>query len=587
MPMKLFGKASQLHHKLILYPLLGFAAGLVFAFCGMAISAKIYLDHYLLEQTAAYTREIVADITATIERDEEAIATFALSDTVRSLGRADRLNVALERLLSKNRNFLEGFVIDLQGKTVAGVSWLHTYFDAYPDFSAQPIFLEARRGKSAVSGWENLTEKSRPYWHMALPIEEYPGKVNAVLLVTVDLRRINDVILTSQGAKYGDPILIDHRANILVHLDRSKLGSRWDRAGIARKLAAGQSGTAQYHERPDRYVLAAYQPLPPYGWGLVVQISPEQTVAIIRNRMFFLFGLMAGVILLILIVFLSTGLLTYRAAGEIVGPIKRLTEATRKFGQGRHLEYQPVKGDDEIAQLSVSFYDMALKLTDFEKQRAQYISMIAHDLRNPLSAIQTFFQNLRSNETDARIKTENLAALTLKLEQVNRMVNDLLEFSRLDLGQVRFEPEAVSVRYLCQDVIAGYLGHQAKFQLQPFPETICVWADPIRFQQILQNIFDNCLKYTPEGSEVRIGCLAEPAFIRISIADSGNGIPGEVLANLFKPFQSGFPEKKASYGLGIAIAKKLAVAMGGDLAVQSISDQGTTFILTLPFPLPQ
>ncbi|TCL58332.1 signal transduction histidine kinase [Hydrogenispora ethanolica] len=587
MRMKLFGKLSQLHSKLVLYPLIGCAVGLGLTVLATAISTKVYLDRYLMEQTAAYAQQIVKEITATVERDKETLATFVLSDTVRDLRRTDRLTVALERLLSKTRNFLEGFVIDSGGKTVAGVSLMHSFSDGYPDFGTQAIYREARRGKIAVSGWENLTEKSRPYWHMATPIEQYPGKIIGVLLVTVDLRRINDIILTSQGAKYGDPILIDRQARVLVHLDRSKLGSSWDRAGIARKLAAGQSGTAKYHDRPGRYLLAAYQPLPPYGWGLIVQIPPEQTLSIIWNRMILLFGFMAGMIFIILVVFVSTELLAYRAAGQIVTPIKRLTEATQQFGRGRQLEYQPVSGDDEIAQLSVSFYDMALQLTDFEKQRAGYISMIAHDLRNPLSTIQAIFRDLQHHGLDERRKAENLAAITLKLEQVNRMVNDLLEFSRLDLGQVRFEPEPVSVRYLCQDVIAGYLEQRNRFQMRPFPETLCVWADPVRLQQILQNILDNCLKYTPAGSAVVIDCRAESGHALITVSDSGDGIPEAVLANLFKPFQSGSPQQRTSYGLGIAIAKKLALAMGGDLSVQSVSGQGTTFTIRLPLHFPQ
>jgi signal transduction histidine kinase len=414
---------------------------------------------------------------------------------------------------------------------------------------------------------------------VAVPIERYPGRVIGVLIVTIDLRRISDLILTSQGAKYGDPILIDRHANVLVHLDQSKLGSRWNVEGIIRRLGKGEVGTTKYHDSKGQYLLAAYQPLSAYGWGLIVQIPPDQTIYIIRNKVILLLGLMMAVI------FIITGLLTYMAAGKIVTPIKKLTTATRQFGQGRQVAYVPADGDDEIAQLACAFYEMELRLTDFEKQRAQYISMIAHDLRNPLISISALFQSLQNNEFNEKDKASQVKSLKLKLEQVNRMLGDLLEFSRLDLGQITFNSEMISVRYLCQDIIAGYIGSNEKFKLKDFPVEFCVWADPIRLQQIIQNILDNSLKYTSADDLVTIDCQVNQDVVQILIADTGKGIPEIILANLFKPFQT-TDLLKNSYGLGLAIAKRLAVGMGGDLMVESVPNKGTTFKIILPVVVP-
>lgn len=575
MLMKLFNNQSRLQNKLTFYPLCWFTIGLLVTFMITVALIKQYLDNYLMTQVIAYSQQTAKDITGIINRDKETISAFLLSDTMLDLRDQNRLTVALERLLSQNKNFLEGYVINLDGETLVSVSRLKIFAEKQPDFGKQVIFQEAKAGQIGISGWENFIEKNRPYWYMAIPITKYHGKVTGVLIVTIDLRRIEDTILTSQGAKYGNPVLLDHRGKVLVHLDRSKLGAKWSNRKLIQKVIHGEMGTTNYYDDQGRYVLAAYQPLNPYNWGLIIQVPPGQTVYIIRDKVILLFSLM------IIVIFIVTGLFIYLAAGKIVVPIKELTQASQKFGHGEALDYTPVSGNDEIAQLSAAFYKMAVSLQDQEKQRAQYISMIAHDLRNPLSSITGFFQTIQK---DLSLPDEKLRNLGLtKLEQVNRMIGDLLEFSRLDLDQINFNPEAVSVKYLCEDIIAGYRERSGKFILRPFSEEVCVWADPLRLQQILQNIFDNCLKYTPRESPVTIHCEAlHHDYVKILISDSGPGIPTEVLAKLFVPFQPNPLQSEGSYGLGLAIAKKLTLKMNGDLNVKSVGNQGSTFEIILP-----
>lgn len=576
MRMKLFDNQSHLQNKLTLYPLFWFTIGLLITFMATVVLIKLYLDNYLMTQIIAYSQQTAKDVTNIIDRDKETISAFLLSDTMRDLKDQTRLTVALERLLSQNKNFLEGYVVNLSGQTLVSVSRLKTFTGNQPDFRKQTIYQKAKQGHIGISGWENFTDKNQPYWHMAIPIEKYPGQVAGVLIVTIDLRRIEDTILTSQGAKYGNPVLFDHRGKVLVHLNRSKLGNSWGHLEIVQRVIHGEIGTAKFHDDKGQYVLAAYQPLAPYNWGLIVQVPPEQTIDIIRNRVILLFSLM------MIVIFIVTGLLTYIAAGSIVVPIKELTRATQKFGKGELYEYAPVNGNDEIAQLSTAFCEMASSIQNHEKQRAQYISMIAHDLRNPLISLTEFFHQTSENTP---IDDDKIRKLSLvKLEQANRMINDLLEFSRLDLGQITFSLETVSVKYLCEDILNGYREHTNKFKLLPFSEQICVWADPIRLQQIIQNIFDNSLKYTPRESVVTIHCQAQEAHNRVEIiiSDTGPGIPTEVLANLFKPFQPNPLQKEGSYGLGLAISKKLALRMNGDLEVESVKSQGSTFRIILP-----
>lgn len=162
------------------------------------------------------------------------------------------------------------------------------------------------------------------------------------------------------------------------------------------------------------------------------------------------------------------------------------------------------------------------------------------------------------------------------------MVGDLLEFSRLDLGQVNFCPEMVSVKYLYQDVLAGYRNTGREIIIKPFSEEICAWADPLRLQQIIQNILDNALKHTPAGTTITLDCRQQGETICVVIADNGPGINPEILINLFEPFQNG-GRKPGSYGLGMAITKRLVKGMKGNISVESTPGQGSIFIVELPF----
>ena len=206
--------------------------------------------------------------------------------------------------------------------------------------------------------------------------------------------------------------------------------------------------------------------------------------------------------------------------------------------------------------------------------------MIAHDLRNPLTSIKEIFNLLQTDSIAEAEKLENFSVIKTRLELVHRMVDDLLEFSRLDLGRIQFNPEVVSVKFLCQDILAGYRGQNQEIVLKPFAEDICVWADPIRLQQIIQNVLDNCLKHTSAQTKVTIDCYKDGEKVRIEISDNGPGITPEILSCLFEPFQNG-GRKKESYGLGMAIAKRLAVGMKGDIFVMSELDSGSMFTIVL------
>ncbi|HEX3048923.1 MAG TPA: sensor histidine kinase [Bacillota bacterium] len=451
MPMKLWNKNSHLHlqQKLTFYPLLWFAVGLLITFAATAVVIKIYLDNYLMNQIVAFNWQTAKDINSLINRDQEAVSVFLLSDTMKDMNNPARQAIALERFLGRNKNFLEGYVIDLQGRTLVSVSCLRVFSNQHkPDFRKQAFFQEALQNRIGVSGWENFMEKDHPYWYLAVPIEKYPGEMLGVLVLAIDLRPIEDVILTSEGAKYGRPTLVDRNANILVDPDKSKLGVNIRKCPIAQRVTRGEIGTINTVDQNGQKVFAAYKPLYPYGWGLMLQVPPGQTIYVIRDKVILLFAVM------MFLSFIVTGLFIYISAGKVVVPIKELTRASQKLGRGETLDYAPVDGNDEIAQLSLSFHQMASSLQDMEKERAQYISMIAHDLRNPLAAITTLLQE--SNQHNESLSDTQSLTLTLaKLEQVNRLISDLLEFSRLYLGEIRLQPDTFSVRYLCENLIAG------------------------------------------------------------------------------------------------------------------------------------
>jgi signal transduction histidine kinase/CHASE3 domain sensor protein len=225
------------------------------------------------------------------------------------------------------------------------------------------------------------------------------------------------------------------------------------------------------------------------------------------------------------------------------------------------------------------------------RAKATFLASMSHELRTPLNAALGFASLVRSGVYGAvnEQQSEVLSRVERSQTHLAHLIDDILDFARLEAGRVRVKLEPVRVLDVISD-LAPLVEPQAtakkiELSLLPPQESLRVSADRQRLQQILVNLVGNAIKFTPELGTIRVGARAVDEKVVIQVQDTGVGIPADRLQSIFEPFvqvDAGLTRTVAGAGLGLAISRDLARAMGGDLTVESELGKGSTFSVTLP-----
>ncbi len=292
-------------------------------------------------------------------------------------------------------------------------------------------------------------------------------------------------------------------------------------------------------------------------------------------------GLIAGGISLLLSLLLAYNLMR---------PVRELTQAAQHLGQGDLTQRVHIKGGDELTLLANTFNNMAGSLQQAEETRRSMTADIAHELRNPL-AVQ--HANLEALQDGVYPLTPQ--ALQAILEQnllLTRLVDDLRTLALVNSGELKLECTTVDLPGLVERLVERFRPQAAQNQITLFvtstipPTSVrTVFVDPLRMEQILNNLLSNALRYTPTGGQIEAAIESDGHQARVSVHDSGPGIPQEALPHVFERFYRADRSRSRSEGgtgLGLAIARKLAEAQAGSLAAKNHPGGGAIFTLQLP-----
>lgn len=278
-------------------------------------------------------------------------------------------------------------------------------------------------------------------------------------------------------------------------------------------------------------------------------------------------------------------------------PLEELVDAAGKLATGDRSARVEVGGLSETATLGAAFNEMAAELELEEERREEldrlkdeFVLTASHELRSPLTSVQGFAELLMLDRDSLTPRQAETVEIILdNCRHLVRLLNDLLDLARSDVGRLQIRPQPTEVAPLVEDVVRTMraqteAGNQSLTEhVQPGLPQINV--EPDRIRQILVNLITNAHEYSPEGASIRVAAQAVGAEVEISVTDNGPGIPQDQLDHIFERFtrgDAGLTQRVGGTGLGLAISKSLVELHGGSIAAESTVGQGSTFRVRLP-----
>jgi signal transduction histidine kinase len=276
-------------------------------------------------------------------------------------------------------------------------------------------------------------------------------------------------------------------------------------------------------------------------------------------------------------------------------PLKELVAGTERVAVGRFDEPIRVRGKDELGTLSVAFNKMADSLGELDRMKAEFVATASHELKTPLACIKGFASLLRSGSkgplTDKQ--EEILVQLEEQADQLTGFVTQLLDLSRLQAGRATMNMRSLPTEPFFSSVARGFEGVADKqrivFEVQMregLPDR--VWIDPDRLREVIYNLLGNAFKFTDAEGRVTFTVEPESEDIRVTVTDSGPGIPQEDLPFIFERYYKGNDGRgeRQGTGLGLAIARGIIEKHGGRIWVENRSEAGACFVFRIPASSP-
>ncbi|HEY5628309.1 MAG TPA: ATP-binding protein [Candidatus Limnocylindrales bacterium] len=291
----------------------------------------------------------------------------------------------------------------------------------------------------------------------------------------------------------------------------------------------------------------------------------------------------ATVLLVVVILVIATGA---SMGNRVVRPARELIDAARRIEAGDYgARVTESGGPREVRELTAAFNTMAARLEAEEANRRRLLADLSHELRTPIAVIEGQLEAVLDGVYPA--DRAHLDPILDEARVLDRLIDDLRTLSLAEAGALALHREATDLRHIVDDVVAAQRpraeasGSALEADVEPgLPE---LDLDPVRIHQVLSNLVDNALRYTPRGGRVQVGAHRRGGGVELAVADEGPGLAPEVRATLFDRFVKA--KDSPGSGLGLAIAKAIVEAHGGRIRAEvGPSGVGTVVACTLPDP---
>ncbi|OFA01845.1 ATP-binding protein [Duganella sp. HH101] len=405
-------------------------------------------------------------------------------------------------------------------------------------------------------------------------------------------------VIARQQVPDGAVISIRDGAQLAVARSKDQAGTVGGAPSpsMAALMATGPEGFGQTRTIEGEEVATAYTTLSRYGWSVGVGRPTAQLRAAARERL----GVYGAGIAVSLLVCIG---LASRLSTRLLATIKALQQGAAALGSGVPVVLAP-SGITEIALIGQALQQADQQRTAQERERQQlldslnqalteareagrakdeFLAVLGHELRNPLSPIVTSLDLLDRRNDPASQKERGV--MRRQVNHLRRLVDDLLDVSRITSGKLQIDAHPVNLADVVRHAVAALPGHQVRLSA---PDALWVMGDDSRLTQVLNNLLSNAARFGSSATEVELA--GDGAHARLLVSDNGIGMNDELLARVFEPFQQA-PQSLARHtgglGLGLAIVRKIVDLHGGTVHARSGgADAGSEFEVVLPLCAP-
>ncbi|MEA1973987.1 MAG: HAMP domain-containing sensor histidine kinase, partial [Bacillota bacterium] len=330
-------------------------------------------------------------------------------------------------------------------------------------------------------------------------------------------------------------------------------------------------------------VMAVYIPLKNNNGEIVGVLRYLTSLTLIDRTVYRLF-LYSLIILSVILLILSA--LSLFFTRTIINPIDIIIETTEKLANGEYNTRIESEFKDEMKTLADSVNLMAEKIQESEKSKNEFISSITHEIRTPLTSIKGWSETIITSDINDKEEIETGLNIIIKeTERLSSMVKELLEFSKLEAGNLIIYKEKTDIISLCSDIMSIYKGKFSKKNIEGIlkkeAEHLIVRVDSNRIRQVIINILENAYKFSDYNSKIIIDITKDKKYVKISVIDSGIGISEENLLKVKSKFFKG-DSKFSGSGLGLSISNEIMKLHDGELLIDSKINEGTIVKILIP-----
>ena len=346
-----------------------------------------------------------------------------------------------------------------------------------------------------------------------------------------------------------------------------------------------RSQTGDYHGYFNNDVITVTVPVT-YGYSPKGYLMIHQYTSVVDTMTD---TLMRGVYITFIVIFLLSFIILLAFHFLVYRPLHKITEAATQYASG-NLEYEiPVTTEDEMGYLSASLNYMSSQLRDMEDYQKKFVANVSHDFRSPLTSIKGYIEAMLDGTIPLERHEKYLGIVLNEAQRLTKLTQGLLELNNFDSFDLQLDKSNFDIRDIITPTVNTFekrCQDRGIFLDSVFlTDNTIVYADRTKIQQVIYNLVDNAIKFTPAGRQIRVQVTEKDNKIFISVKDEGVGIPKDAQKKVFERFYKTDPSRgkdKTGTGLGLAITKEIIKAHGEQITLTSEEGKGSEFIFSLP-----